>query len=79
MILFQIHMYELFNQKAKIFYVGTILQNKKIKESKIKVSSAVQGEMVRVTGKKRDDLQEAMQVVRSAELGQPFQFKNFRD
>ncbi|MDN3381867.1 YajQ family cyclic di-GMP-binding protein [Pseudoalteromonas sp. APC 3358] len=52
---------------------------KAIKDSKVKVQAAIQGEEVRVTGKKRDDLQEAMQVVRSAELGQPFQFKNFRD
>ncbi|MFT7567429.1 MAG: hypothetical protein ACI846_001733, partial [Pseudoalteromonas distincta] len=52
---------------------------KAIKDSKVKVQAAIQGEEVRVTGKKRDDLQEAMQVVRSADLGQPFQFKNFRD
>ena len=52
---------------------------KVIKDSKIKVQASIQGEEVRVTGKKRDDLQEAMQVVRSADLGQPFQFKNFRD
>ena len=52
---------------------------KAIKDSKIKVQASIQGEEVRVTGKKRDDLQEAMQVVRSADLGQPFQFKNFRD
>ncbi|MEM0514109.1 YajQ family cyclic di-GMP-binding protein [Pseudoalteromonas sp. YIC-827] len=52
---------------------------KAIKDSKIKVQAAIQGEEVRVTGKKRDDLQAAMQVVREADLGQPFQFKNFRD
>ncbi|MBE0366276.1 YajQ family cyclic di-GMP-binding protein [Pseudoalteromonas sp. MMG013] len=52
---------------------------KVIKDAKIKVQASIQGEEVRVTGKKRDDLQEAMQVVRSGELGQPFQFKNFRD
>ena len=52
---------------------------KLIKDSKIKVQAAIQGEELRVTGKKRDDLQEAMQVVRTADLGQPFQFKNFRD
>ncbi|ATC99624.1 hypothetical protein PSPO_a2719 [Pseudoalteromonas spongiae UST010723-006] len=44
-----------------------------------KVQAAIQGEEVRVTGKKRDDLQAIMQLVREAELGQPFQFKNFRD
>lgn len=52
---------------------------KAIKDAKIKVQASIQGEEVRVTGKKRDDLQEAMQVVRTADLGQPFQFKNFRD
>lgn len=52
---------------------------KLIKDSKVKVQSAIQGEEVRVTGKKRDDLQAVMQLVREAELGQPFQFKNFRD
>ena len=52
---------------------------KLIKDSKIKVQAAIQGEEVRVTGKKRDDLQEVMQLVRTGELGQPFQFKNFRD
>lgn len=52
---------------------------KLIKDSKIKVQAAIQGEEVRVTGKKRDDLQQVMQLVREAELGQPFQFKNFRD
>lgn len=46
---------------------------------KIKVQTAIQGDEVRVTGKKRDDLQEAMALVRQAELGQAFQFTNFRD
>ena len=52
---------------------------KMIKESKAKVQIAIQGDQVRVTGKKRDDLQAAMQLVREGEFGQPFQFKNFRD
>ncbi|MFD2176572.1 YajQ family cyclic di-GMP-binding protein [Veronia pacifica] len=52
---------------------------KAIKESKIKVQSQIQGEQVRVTGKKRDDLQAVMQLVRDTDLGQPFQFDNFRD
>ncbi|CCQ11099.1 UPF0234 protein YajQ [Pseudoalteromonas luteoviolacea B = ATCC 29581] len=52
---------------------------KLIKESKIKVQASVQGEEVRVTGKNRDDLQAVMQLVRTGDLGQPFQFKNFRD
>ncbi|MBR9729482.1 YajQ family cyclic di-GMP-binding protein [Shewanella intestini] len=50
-----------------------------IKESKLKVQSAIQGDSVRVTGKKRDDLQAVMQLARTSELGQPFQFNNFRD
>lgn len=52
---------------------------KLIKESGIKVQVAIQGEELRVTGKKRDDLQAVMQLVRNGDLGQPFQFKNFRD
>jgi len=54
--------------------------NKLIKEKGPKgVSSQTQGEQIRVTGKKRDDLQAVMASVREADLGQPFQFKNFRD
>ncbi|WP_439239787.1 YajQ family cyclic di-GMP-binding protein [Lonepinella sp. BR2474] len=52
---------------------------KLIKDSKIKVQTQIQGEQVRVTGKSRDDLQSAIQLVKGAELGQPFQFNNFRD
>lgn len=52
---------------------------KLIKDSKVKVQAAIQGDEVRVTGKKRDDLQEVIALVRNAELDQPFQFNNFRD
>ncbi|WP_100752348.1 YajQ family cyclic di-GMP-binding protein [Vibrio salilacus] len=52
---------------------------KLIKDKKMKVQASIQGEKVRVTGKKRDDLQAVMSVIREAELGQPFQFENFRD
>jgi uncharacterized protein YajQ (UPF0234 family) len=52
---------------------------KAIKDAKLKVQSAIQGEKVRVTGKKRDDLQATMALIREADLGQPFQFDNFRD
>lgn len=52
---------------------------KLIKDNKIKVQAAIQGEKVRVTGKKRDDLQAVMALVRNGDLGQPFQFDNFRD
>lgn len=52
---------------------------KLIKDSKLKVQASIQGEQVRVTGKKRDDLQAVMKLVREAELEQTFQFNNFRD
>lgn len=52
---------------------------KLIKDAKLKVQVAIQGEQVRVTGKKRDDLQSVMQFVREADLEQTFQFTNFKD
>ncbi|MDO6619155.1 MULTISPECIES: YajQ family cyclic di-GMP-binding protein [unclassified Shewanella] len=52
---------------------------KAIKDSKLKVQAAIQGDSVRVTGKKRDDLQAVMRLTKEADLGQPFQFNNFRD
>lgn len=52
---------------------------KLVKDAKMKVQTAIQGEELRVTGKKRDDLQDVMRLVKEANLGQPFQFKNFRD
>ena len=52
---------------------------KLIKESKLKVQAAIQGEQVRVTGKKRDDLQSLMTMLRDADVGIPLQFNNFRD
>jgi len=50
-----------------------------VKDSKLKVQCAIQGEKVRVTGKKRDDLQQVMALLREAELEMPLQFDNFRD
>jgi len=52
---------------------------KLVKESKLKVQSQVQGDQVRITGKKRDDLQDAIALLKKAELGLPLQFSNFRD
>ena len=52
---------------------------KLIKAEKFKVQAAIQGEQVRVTGKKRDELQAVMQLIRTAELEQSFQFTNFKD
>jgi uncharacterized protein YajQ (UPF0234 family) len=54
--------------------------NKLIKEKGPKgVSSQTQGEQIRVTGKKRDDLQETMVLLKSSDLEVPLQFENFRD
>lgn len=50
-----------------------------IKDSKLKVQSQVQGEQVRVTGKKRDDLQAVMAMLREAELDLPMSFTNLKD
>lgn len=52
---------------------------KEIKGEKLKVQVAIQGEELRVSGKKRDDLQEAMAFMKAMGLDQPLQFKNFRD
>ncbi len=53
---------------------------KRIKESKLKVQAQIQGEKVRVTGKKRDDLQAVMALLRSESGPElPLQFDNFRD
>lgn len=78
---------EVTNMRAKL--VVTVRQGidkdlarkivKMIKESKIKVQAAIQGEQVRVTGKKRDDLQQVMAMLKKAELELPLQFTNFRE
>ncbi|UJR83838.1 YajQ family cyclic di-GMP-binding protein [Sandaracinus amylolyticus] len=52
---------------------------KAIKDSKSKVQAAIQGDLVRVTGKKRDDLQEAIALLKSQDFGLPLQFVNFRE
>lgn len=52
---------------------------KKIKGAKMKVQAQVQGEQVRITGKKRDDLQQTIALLREGEFGAPLQFSNFRD
>ena len=50
-----------------------------LKEAKLKVDSQINGEKLRVNGKKRDDLQTAMALLKGAEFEQPLQFDNFRD
>ena len=52
---------------------------KTIKSSKIKVQSSIQGESLRITGKKRDELQEVISLLKKEEIEIPLQFKNFRD
>jgi cyclic-di-GMP-binding protein len=50
-----------------------------VKDSKLKVQAALQGEKVRITGKQRDDLQAAIQLLRGGKFEVPLQFNNFRD
>ncbi|MBM3572705.1 MAG: YajQ family cyclic di-GMP-binding protein [Alphaproteobacteria bacterium] len=50
-----------------------------VKGSKLKVQTAIQGDELRVSGKKRDDLQAAIQLVRGLKITQPLQYVNFRD
>lgn len=52
---------------------------KKIKDSKIKVQAQIQGDQVRVTGKKRDDLQQVIKLLKDADVSLPLQYDNFRD
>ncbi len=52
---------------------------KLIKDAKLKVQAQIQGDQVRVSGKKRDDLQDAIQLLKAADLDLPLQFVNFRD
>ncbi|MCB0281221.1 MAG: YajQ family cyclic di-GMP-binding protein [Calditrichae bacterium] len=52
---------------------------KMIKDTKMKVQAAIQGDKVRVTGKKRDDLQQAISMLKAADISIPLQYENFRD
>ncbi|MFI4919127.1 MAG: YajQ family cyclic di-GMP-binding protein [Legionellales bacterium] len=52
---------------------------KYIKESKAKVQTSIQGDKIRVTGKKRDDLQDTIALLKKSEIKLPMQFENFRD
>jgi cyclic-di-GMP-binding protein len=52
---------------------------KHVKDTKLKVQVAIQGEEVRITGKKRDDLQDAIQALKEADFGMPLQFVNYRE
>jgi uncharacterized protein YajQ (UPF0234 family) len=50
-----------------------------IKDSKMKVQAAIQGDKLRITGKQKDDLQEAIALLRKSKVDVPLQFNNFRD
>jgi len=52
---------------------------KAVKQSKLKVQVAIQGDELRVSGKKRDDLQDAIALVKGMKIAQPLQYVNFRD
>ena len=52
---------------------------KMVKEKKLKVQAAIQGDKVRITGKKRDDLQSAIALFKEADFEMPLQYNNFRD
>jgi hypothetical protein len=52
---------------------------KLVKDTKLKVQAAIQGEEVRITGKQRDDLQEAIKALKESDLGMPLQFVNYRE
>ncbi len=52
---------------------------KQIKAAKLKVQAAIQGDKLRVTGKKRDDLQAVIAMLKESDIGLPLQYENFRD
>ncbi|MCH7830827.1 MAG: YajQ family cyclic di-GMP-binding protein [Proteobacteria bacterium] len=52
---------------------------KQIKAAKLKVQTAVQGDKLRVSGKKRDDLQSVIAMLKEGDIGLPLQYENFRD
>ena len=52
---------------------------KQIKSSKMKVQAAIQGDKLRVSGKKRDDLQAVIALLKETDVGLPLQYENFRD
>ena len=52
---------------------------KLVKDSRIKVQASIQGEKIRVSGKKRDDLQQVIAMLRGTKFDMPLQYENFRD
>ena len=70
---------QLFHLKQGIDRDSAKRITKLVKDSKRKVQAQINGEKVRVTGKKRDDLQAVIALLKDAELDVPLQFDNFRD
>ena len=70
---------QVLNLKQGIDQDGAKKVVKALKDSKLKVQAAIQGDVVRVSGKKRDDLQEAIAFLKGQDLKLPLQYKNFRD
>ena len=52
---------------------------KTVKNEKLKVQTQIQGDQVRITGKKRDDLQKVMAIIKELDIDIPIAFSNFRD
>ena len=52
---------------------------KLVKETKLKVQAAIQGDEVRISGKKRDDLQDAIHALKETDFGMPLQYVNYRE
>ena len=52
---------------------------KQIKAAKLKVQAAIQGDKLRISGKKRDDLQSVIAMLKETDIGLPLQYENFRD
>jgi uncharacterized protein YajQ (UPF0234 family) len=52
---------------------------KRLKDSKLKAQAQIQGDKLRISGKKRDDLQEVIALLRASDITMPLQFENFRD
>ena len=65
------------NRLKVVYCIGEDKREKK--NTKLKVQTAIHGDKLRVIGKNRNDLQTVIALVRSEDLGQPFQFDNFRD
>ena len=75
---------------GKLFHQGVLIKQgieslvakkmvKMVKDKKMKVQAAIQGEKIRVTSKKRDDLQKVIAMFKDADLDIPLQYENFRD